>query len=266
MRRIFLLITILFSVCTYAQIDKVIPKRPSPAKLVNDFTNTLTQQQKDDLEQKLYQYDDSTSNQVVVVIIPTLSDYPIEDVSLGILRNWGVGNKEKNNGIVLLVAKDDHKIRIEVGYGLEGAIPDITANQIIQSVIVPNFREDNYYRGLDLATDDIIKAAAGEYKAPEGYGNRGKRKGINPSAIFFIIIIVWILIQVSSRGGGRGGGGMMSRRGYRGWWLPLLFGGGGGGSGWSGGSGGGGWSGGGGGGFGGFGGGSGGGGGASGGW
>jgi len=267
MRKIFLAITILFSLCVSAQIDKVIPKRPAPPKLVNDFTNTLTDHQKEDLEQKLVKYDDSTSNQIAIVIIPTLSDYPIEDVSLRILRDWGVGNKEKNNGIVLLIAKDDHKVRIEVGYGLEGAVPDITASQIIQSVIIPNFKEDNYYRGIDLATDDIIKAAAGEYKAPEGYGNRGKRKGVSPGAIFFIILIVWIIIQVSSRGGGRGGGGMMSRRGYRGWWLPMWPGGGwsgGGGSGWSGGGGG--WSGGGGGGFGGFGGGGGGGGGASGSW
>ncbi len=263
MRKIFLVITILFSVCAFAQIDKVIPKRPAPPKLVNDFTNTLSEHQKEDLEQKLVKYDDSTSNQVAVVIISTLSDYPIEDVSLRILRDWGVGNKEKNNGIVVLIAKDDHKVRIEVGYGLEGVVPDITANQIIQSVIIPNFREDNYYRGIDLGTDEIIKAAAGEYKAPEGYGNRGKRKGVNPGTIFFIIVIIWILIQVSSRGGGRGGGGMMSRRGYRGWWLPMWTGGGG--SGWSGGGGGGGWSGG-GGGFGGFGGGGGGGGGASGSW
>jgi uncharacterized protein len=261
MKRILTILAVLLSVCVHAQIDKVIPKRPAPPKLVNDFTNTLTDQQREDLEQKLVKYDDSTSNQVAVVIIPTLSDYPIEDVSLRILRDWGVGNKEKNNGIVLLIAKDDQKLRIEVGYGLEGAVPDITANEIIQTVIVPNFKDGNYYRGIDLGTDEIIKAAAGEYKAPEGYGNRGKRKGVNPRTIFLIIIIVWVIIQVSSRGGGKGGGGMMSRRGFSGWWLPIWPGGG-----WSGGGGGGGgWSGG-GGGFGGFGGGGGGGGGASGSW
>jgi uncharacterized protein len=246
------------TICASAQIEKVIPRRPSPPRLVNDFTNTLTPEQTEALEQKLVQYDDSTSNQVAVVIISTLQDYPIEDVGLGILRGWGVGNKEKNNGIVLLVAKDDRQVRIEVGYGLEGAVPDITANQIIQSDIVPNFREGNYYRGLDLATNDIIKAAAGEYKAPPGYSDRGNKKGISPGAIFLIILLVWIIMGISSRGGG---GGMISRRGYRGWWGPVWPGGGG----WSGGGGGGGWSGG-GGGFGGFGGGSGGGGGSSGSW
>jgi len=260
MKKILVFISFLISVCAVAQIDKVIPKKPSPPKLVNDFTNTLTPQQKEALEEKLYKYDDSTSNQIVVVIISSLQDYPIEDVALRILRDWGVGNKDKNNGIVLLVAKDDHKLRIEVGYGLEGAVPDITANQIIQNDLVPAFKEDNYYRGIDQATDDIIKATTGEYKAPAGYADRGRKKGISPGIIFLIILIVWVLIGVSS--GGRGGGGMMSRRGYRGWMGPVWPGGG-----WSGGGGGGGWSGGGGGGgFGGFGGGSGGGGGSSGSW
>ncbi|MCW3117343.1 MAG: hypothetical protein JWM28_1425 [Chitinophagaceae bacterium] len=262
MKKFLLFIGVLVSVCTYAQIDKVVPARPNPPRLVNDFTQTLTAEQIQELERKLVAYDDSTSNQVVVVIIPSTNNYPIEDVALQqILRKWGVGNKEKNNGIVVLVAKDDHDVRIEVGYGLEGAIPDITANQIIQTDILPNFKAGNYYRGLDLATNDIIKAAAGEYKAPQGYGGR-RKKGLNPALIFFVIIGIWIILRAT--GGGRGGGGMMSRRGYGGLLGPLIWGSalGGGGS-----SGGGGWSGGGGGGgFGGFGGGSGGGGGASGSW
>lgn len=260
MKKILFFICLLYSVCAIAQIEKVIPQRPSPPKLVNDFTNTLTPEQKEALEQKLYRYDDTTSNQIAVVIISTLQDYPIEDVSLRILRDWGVGNKDKNNGIVVLVAKDDRKIRIEVGYGLEGAVPDVTASHIIQDDIVPNFKEGNYYRGLNEATDDIIKAAQGEYKAPEGYAKRGRKGGISIGTIIFIIVLI---IIISNASGGRGGGGMISRRGYRGWWGPVFTGGG-----WSGGgsSGGGGWSGGGGGGFGGFGGGSGGGGGSSGSW
>ena len=113
MKRFLLFIPVLlFSICALAQIDKVIPPRPSPPKLVNDFTNTLTTEQKTALEDKLVAYDDSTSNQVAVVIIPTTGDYSVEEVGLEIIRRWGVGNKDKNNGIVLLIAKDDHKIRI----------------------------------------------------------------------------------------------------------------------------------------------------------
>jgi uncharacterized protein len=254
-----IIITFFLSVSALGQIGKYVPDKPSPPKLVNDYTNTLTAEQVHALETKLVAYDDSTSSQVAVVIIPTTGDYPIEDVALKILRDWGVGGKEKSNGIVLLVAKEDRKMRIEVGYGLEGAIPDMIAASIIDHEITPQFKEGNFYRGLDQGTNAIFKAAAGEYKAPENYGSR-KQKGIGFGTIIFIVII---LIIIFSRAGGGGNGGYMSRRGYRGWWFPT-GGWSGGGGGWSGGGGG--WSGGGGGGFGGFGGGSGGGGGASGSW
>ncbi|MDP4264695.1 MAG: TPM domain-containing protein [Bacteroidota bacterium] len=261
MKRFLSLILLLISFCASAQIEKVIPQRPVPPRLVNDFTGTLTPEQREALERKLVIYDDSTSNQVAVVIIPTTGDYPVEDVALRIIRDWGVGSKDKNNGIVILIAKDDRKIRIEVGYGLEGAVPDITAKSIIDNDITPAFREGNYYRGLDKATDDIIKAAAGEYKAPQGYGKK-RGRGIGFGGIIFFFIILFIILGNIGR---RGGGGMMSRRGWgdfgAGWIIGSILSGGSGG-----GSGGGGWSGGGGGGFGGFGGGGGGGGGASGGW
>ncbi|MBK5271491.1 MAG: TPM domain-containing protein [Bacteroidia bacterium] len=257
MKKLLLFISFfLFALCASAQIDKVIPNRPSPPRLVNDFTGTLTPEQVQALENKLVAYDDSTSSQIAIVIIPTTAGNSIEEVALEILRRWGVGSKTNNNGIVLLVAKNDHKIRIEVGYGLEGAIPDLTAKTIIDVDLTPNFREGNYYRGFDQATDDLIKAAAGEYKAPEGYRRKGK--GIGAGAIIFLLILIFGII---GNIGGRGGGGMVSRRGYggfgAGWILGSMMGGGSrGGGGWSGGGGG----------FGGFGGGGGGGGGASGGW
>src|SRR4029079_14888312 len=200
-------------------------------------------------------YDDSTSSQIAVVLINSLSGYDVSDYALRLGRKWGVGGKEHSNGIVLLVAKEDHKITIQVGYGLEGAIPDVTAKSIIDNDLTPNFKQGNFYRGLDDATDDIIKAAAGEYKAPAGYNKKGKGLPIGGLIIFLII-----LFTIFGSRGGRNGG-MMSRRGYggfgTGWIIGSMLGGGGGG-GWSGGGGGGG--------FGGFGGGGGGGGGASGGW
>jgi uncharacterized protein len=257
MKRLLLIFVLLFSLFAKAQVERVVPPRPNPPRLVNDYTRTLTPEQVQALEQKLVAYDDSTSNQVAVVIMNSTGDYPVEDVALGIIRTWGVGGKEHSNGVVILVAKDDHKIRIEVGYGLEGAIPDVTAKSIIDNDLTPNFREGNFYRGIDDATDDIFKAAAGEYKAPAGYHKKGKGFPIGGLIIFLIIMF----IIFGSRGGGRGG--MMSRRGYGNFWTGAIIGsmlgggsGGGGGGGWSGGGGG----------FGGFGGGGGGGGGASGGW
>ena len=166
-----------------------------------------------------------------------------------------MGSSKNNNGVVILIAQNDRKVRIEVGYGLEGAIPDITAKSIIDNSITPNFREGNYYRGLDAAINDIIKAAAGEYKVT---GTAKRKKGIGTGIIFFILIIIFSILGNIGR---KGGGGMMSRRGWgsfgAGWIIGSMMSGGGRGGGWSGGGGGG---------FGGFGGGGGGGGGASGGW
>ncbi|MGN6164660.1 MAG: TPM domain-containing protein [Flavisolibacter sp.] len=265
MKKLALLIFLLFSVCAFAQISKIIPARPNPPRLVNDFANVLTPEQKDALESKLVAYDDSTSNQVVVVTVQSIGDYAIDDVALGILRDWGVGNKEKNNGIVILAAVQDRKVWIATGYGMEGVIPDITAQSIIDNDVLPNFRQQNYYRGFDAAANSIFKAAAGEYQAPEGYAERGKSSGGKLGKIIVVIIILFLVISMFG-GGGSGGGGYISRRGSS-WLGPFILGnmmG----RGSSGGFGGGGFGGGGfgGGGFGGFGGGSGGGGGAGGSW
>jgi uncharacterized protein len=234
-------------------------KQSNPPKLVNDYADALSASEEAELERKLVAYDDSTSNQVAIVLIKTLEGYPIEEYALKLFRAWQIGNKKTNNGILILAAIDDRQVRIEVGYGLEGAIPDIVANQIIRNDIAPAFRSGNYSEGLDAAAASVIRAAAGEYKAPEGYGKRkgvGGGKSIGGLVILFVVII--IILSNINRGGG---GGFMSRRGYRRGITPPIFWPGG----WSGG-GGGGWSGGGGGGFGGFGGGSSGGGGASGSW
>jgi len=258
-----LLFTISFVLCAAVAVAQSIPPRPSPPRLVNDFTNTLTADQKATLEQKLVAYDNSTSNQIAIVIISTTSDYAMVDYATKLGREWGVGNKKTNNGVVVLLAKDDRKIFIAPGYGLEGAIPDITAKSIVDNDILPNFKANDFYRGLDIGTNSIIKAAAGEYKAPEGYRKKGKGGG--GGSILGVIIIFVIVILLAGRGGGGRSGGMMSRRGYgdlvTGALLGNLLSGGRGGGGFGGGG-----SSGGGGGFGGFGGGSFGGGGSGGSW
>lgn len=260
MKKIVLVILCFIQLGAFAQLDKIIPDAPNPPKLVNDFTSTLTTLQQEMLEQKLKNYDDTTSNQIVVVIVKKLNDYDPYEYATALGRKWGVGNKEFNNGVVFLIAKDDRKVFIAPGYGLEGALPDITCKQIVENDILPNFRGNDFYRGINEGTTSIMKAAAGEYKPPKGYADRGKSSGV-PVIVILIVIIV-IVIIISSIGGG-GGGSFMSRRGYRDsgvppiWWFPS-GGGGSRGGGWSGGSGGGG--------FGGFGGGSFGGGGAGGSW
>jgi uncharacterized protein len=257
MKRILLFIVLLAGLQGGAQ---QIPDPPNPPRLVNDFTNTLTPAQVQALEEKLVAYDDSTSSQIAIVIINTLDGYDIAEYGLALGRKWGVGGKEFRNGVIVLIALEDRRSRIEVGYGLEGAIPDITAKSILDNSITPHFREGNYYRGLDLATSDLIAAAAGEYKAPEGYGKRKDEDGGGFGFGWIIFAILFFIIF-----GGRGGSGGRGRRdrglaSAAGWILgSMLSSGSRGGGGWSGGGGGGG-------GFGGFGGGSFGGGGASGSW
>ena len=242
MKRLLVFIFLLISFCANAQLSKAIPKKPSPPRLVNDFADMLTPEQEQALERKLVAYDDTTSSQIAVVTVESLEGYEDEEFALALGREWGVGGNEFNNGIIVLISEQDRKSRIEVGYGLEGAIPDITAKTIIEHDLVPNFREGNYYRGLDRATDALIRAAAGEYKAPQGY-NKGKGKGIGFGAIIVFLIMIFLFAS-SRKGGGRGGGGMISRRGYRdfgaGWILGSLIEGAtrGGGGGWSGGGGG----------------------------
>lgn len=253
----FALLLVSFAIVVNSQD---VPKKPVPATLVSDYTNTLTPDQKQTLESKLVAFDDSTSTQVAVVIIETTGDYDIGEYAVKLGREWGIGGKEFNNGVLLLIAKKDRRLHIATGYGIEGALPDITTKHIIDDVIRPNFKGDDYYGGISQGTDAIIKAAKGEYKAPENYNRRGKAVGGVGKIIFFVIIIIVVLALKS--GGGGGGGSFMSRRGAMPFILGNLLGGGGGGFGGGGGSSGGGSSG----GFGGFGGGSFGGGGSSGSW
>src|SRR6187401_1652488 len=248
MRKILLIVGLLFSIGAIAQVEKAIPATPNPPKLYNDFTkgrNFLTSDQSQYLENKLKTYDDSTSNQVAIVVVETLQGYSANEYATALGRKWGVGGREHSNGVVVLISteKDNRDAYIAVGYGLEGAIPDVIAKHILEDELIPEFKEGNYYSGLNRTVDAIIKAAAGEYTAPQGYGKRNK--GISIGRIILIIFIVWMILGVFGRGG-KGGGGYASRRGYRGLGGPFWWGagtgmfGGGGGGGWSGGGGGGG--------------------------
>ena len=256
------ILVIFFSVLALTVLAQKVPPKPNPPRLVNDFVKLLEPDQKQHLEEKLVAYDDSTSIQIAVVIVPTLDDYDAVDYATKLGREWGVGNKKTNNGVVLLVSTEEgkRKVFIAPGYGLEGALPDIICKRIVEDEIIPEFKQQNYYRGLSRGTDAIIKASRGEYKAPEGYQNRKKGKGDGGAVFVFVLILVLVILFIGRRGGGGRGGGMISRRGYHDFMPPIWFFPTGGKS-----SGGGGWSGG-GGGFGGFGGGSFGGGGAGGSW
>jgi uncharacterized protein len=230
--------------------------KPNPPKLVVDAAGILNANEIANLERKLVAFDDSSSNQISVVIIPTLDGNAIEEYANKLFRAWGIGDAKKNNGVLLFIAVNEKKIRIEVGYGLEGAITDVQSKSIIDNDLQPAFRNKTYYQGIDVAIDHISKAAVGEYKVVKA------KKTKNPKgSLFLFVIILFVIIAIVGGKGGNGGSNIRSG-GFSdfatGMLLSSLLNGGG----RSGGD----WGGGGGGGFGGFGGGSSGGGGASGGW
>lgn len=198
--------------------DTVIPNKPNPPRLVNDFVGILSSTERSQLEQKLRTYNDSTSTQITIVIVKTTEPYPIGDFAFQVGRKWGVGQKGKNNGLVLAWATQTRKIFIAPGYGLEGAIPDAIAKRIITNTIVPAFKQEQYYRGLDDATTEIIQRAKGEYKGDPD-ANTGDDGG---SGIFIALIIFLIIIFIIARRN-RGGGGGSNRNRGGGWGGPVFF-------------------------------------------
>jgi uncharacterized protein len=237
-------------------VAKEIPPKPNPPRLVNDFVGILTSGEMAALEQKLVDYDDSTSTQIAIVIEQSLDGDDIFDYSYRLAEAWGIGRDGKNNGVLVYVAIGDRKLRIQTGYGAEGFLPDALARRIIEQTIVPAFRQQNYFQGLDRATDVIMKLGSGEYSNDEVSGGDGN---FPIAIIVFIIIFIIIIILISKGGGGGGGYRRSGRYDSGGGWIFFPTGGGGGGN-WGGGGGFGG------GGFGGFGGGGFGGGGAGGSW
>ncbi|MDL5044989.1 TPM domain-containing protein [Oscillatoria amoena NRMC-F 0135] len=242
MRKFLIALVVVIGIASQAYAGNI-PAKPNT--LVNDYAGVLSASERNNLERVLVAYDDSTSNQIAIVIESNLPDgeEPFTR-SVDIAEGWGIGDAQNDNGVLIYIALNDRKMYIQIGRGLEGAIPDALAGRIIDYEIKPRFKQQQYYEGLMAGSIAVMKAAAGEYKAKSR-----KKKGEIPSwLIVVIIIIILIVLSIGRRMGG--GMGTFGRGGYIGGF---------GGGGWSSGGGGGG-------GFGGFGGGSFGGGGAGGSW
>lgn len=206
MKQIVTLILCLFC-CTqlsFAQFD--IPEKPEGNKQtsVYDDINLLSSSQKHTLEQKLIKYADSTSTQIMVAIISTTNGDDISLVATKWGHDWGVGQEDEDNGIVILLAKDDRQIDISTGYGIEYRLTDIDAERIINRVIIPEFKKGNFYDGLDKATDVMFQILNGEFEG-RTYDDSGDFPiGI---VIFLLIVFVIFMIAISSNRRGRGGKG-----------------------------------------------------------
>lgn len=163
----------------------------SPSGFVNDYAQILTAEQKQALEQKLSQFEKETSNEISIVAIKSLKGDTVENFAEKLFKEWGIGKKNKDNGILLLIAKDDRKMKIEVGYGLEGALTDAQSFWIYNDILKPAFQQEKYFEGVSDATDKIIAATKGEY-IPSAQDN-SKKNDFNFDLVWIgVFFLIWI--------------------------------------------------------------------------
>ena len=176
---------------TFAQ---TIPDRPNPPKLVNDFAGVMQSGEVNALEQKLRAFNDSNSTQIAIVTIKSIDGYDIADYAYKLGEKWGVGQKGKDNGILIVVAPNDRKVFIATGYGAEEYVTDAMSRRIIEQKFKPSFKNNNYYQGLEDGTTDIINLLTGKFKA-EPQEKIGKHKG-SFTKIIVILVIIILLIKI----------------------------------------------------------------------
>ncbi len=202
MMKVKKLISILLLALAVSAVRAGIPQRPVPERLVNDFANVFNKFQMDSMERRLVELDDSTGNQIAVVVVSTLDGYAIADYAYELGRKWGVGQEKENNGVVIVVkVKNETKGQafIATGYGLEGALPDATCKQIVEREMIPHFKENDYYGGIEAALDVIIPIVKGEYSYKDYEGD--DTAAIVLVFLFFIVIIA-VMVWASKHGGG----------------------------------------------------------------
>lgn len=239
-RILFSSVLLLTSLFSFAQPDGL-PDKPREKKLVYNLSQKapdfLSGDETDRLEKKLETYANETSNQVAIVVVDDLGGMEVADYATRLGTKWQVGQEKFKNGVIILIVDPTggagtRDAFIAVGYGLESVIPDIVAKRIVENEIIPEFKNGNYYAGLDKAVEKVIGFAKGEYNSDE-YANKGRGTG----GILKYIIIAIVIIIILSRFFGRGGGMTMTRYGGTFWGGSFGgggFGGGGGGGGFGG--------------------------------
>jgi len=195
MKKIFLFL-FLFDLALYAQAEIPVLKN-----YANDLTSTLTLSELSQLETLLKKFDDSTSNQIVFLMVNSLDGGSLENYTYEVASKNKIGSAKNNNGVLFFISKNDRKLRIEVGYGLEGVLPDAICSSILRNEVRPYFRTGDYYSGVTAGLSAIISATRGEYKG-EPKDNGAKSKGF---PFVFIFIIIAIIFSIFRRGGGGGG-------------------------------------------------------------
>jgi uncharacterized protein len=207
---LLLFAALFFSLTSKSQQE--FPARPEPQRLVNDFAGLLSAEQKNLLEYKLVNFNQRTSTQIAIVTIKSIAGYDPFDYSQKLAEKWGIGQKGKNNGILILVkpkvGNERGEVYIQVGYGLEGVVPDAVAHQtLVENELIPAFKQNDYYKGLDRSTDVLISLTSGEFTADQYVKSVNKGKKSGGSGGFIVIMIVLIIVFVLRRGNSSGSGG-----------------------------------------------------------
>lgn len=193
--------------------NSAIPKQPNPPRLVNNFSkefpNFITKSEETQLEAKLQNFAKETSNQIVIVIVDDLGGDEPWNFATELGQKWQVGQKNEDNGIIILIkptgGQGQRKYHIAVGYGLEGAIPDLTSKRIQDKELVPNLANGDYYKALDQTTDVLMALAKGEYNAKDYAKKDNKNELLKVIGVIFLIIV--FIVIFSRKGGGKGGRG-----------------------------------------------------------
>ncbi len=182
-----------FILLTISSYSQQIPDPMVPRRLVNDFTGLLSDQQQITLNNKLLEFNNQTSTQIYIVTHNDLQGYAVGEFGQLMAEKWGIGQKGKDNGILVLVSPENRKVTIQTGYGLEGAVPDAIAKRLIENVITPAFKMGNYYAGLDSVTQVLMSLTRGEFTAEDYL--KGSGEGRLP--VGFIIVIIMLFLVFS---------------------------------------------------------------------
>jgi uncharacterized protein len=198
-----------------------IPEKPKLQEQtsVYDYINLLSPQETNTLEQKLIRYSDSTSTQIVMAIISSTEGENINYLGANWGHAWGIGQAKEDNGILILLAKDDRKIAINTGYGIEPFLTDALSKRIIETVIIPEFKQERYYDGLNKGADAIFKVLNGEFKEERNFDSN---PGFPFQTLLPFIIFIVILIILSNKGRRGGGGKGGNRKGMDLWDIIVL--------------------------------------------
>jgi uncharacterized protein len=174
-----------------------------PVGHVNDFADMLSSSERQQLEQKLRNYRDTTTTVVAIATLESLNGISIEETATTLFNEWNMWEDNKDNGVLILIAKQEQEMRIEVGYGLEGAIPDVMAGRIIREIMSPSFKKGDFYGGLDRATSAIIQLASGEFTGQLAKEQSSSKDNDTASFIIFLLFIAYVIYASARKGGGK---------------------------------------------------------------